>query len=402
MATELAGPGARSTQALATGKSATQAALDGVARDLEHTRLPFAQARTLPGAVYTSEEIFRREQSGLMAHHWLCVGREADLPAAGDYFLKEIAGDSIIVVRGSDRQIRAFYNVCRHRGSKLLDAPRGSGLARVLCPYHSWSYNIDGTLHTAPLMGENFRKAESGLVPVRLGVYHGFLFLNLDGAAEPLESHFADLPDLARFRMGELSCGKRIEYDVRANWKLICENYSECYHCAANHPQLIRISEHIARGEREQEIGTSFNGGPMRMRDGIETMSMSGKTTLPTIPGLTHDDRRYVHYYVVYPNMLLSPHPDYVLTHTAWPIAPDRTHIVCEWLFTEEAVKQKDFDPRDIVEFWDVTNAQDWALCERAQAGITSRGFRQGPYQTSEDCVHTFDRWYAGRLAPLL
>jgi Rieske 2Fe-2S family protein len=402
MATELAGSGGRSAHVLSNAGSADPAAFGSVVADLERTRQPFAQARTLPGAVYTSEEIFRREQRGLMAHHWLCVGRAADLPAAGDYFLKEIASDSIIVVRASDGQIRAFYNVCRHRGSKLLDAPRGRGLARVLCPYHSWSYNLDGTLHTAPQMGENFRKAESALVPVRLGVHLGFIFLNLDEAAEPLERHFADLPDLTRFRMGELRCGKRIEYDVQANWKLICENYSECYHCAANHPQLIRISEHIARGEREQEIGKSFNGGPMRMRDGVETMSMSGKTTLPTIPGLTHDDRRYVHYYVIYPNMLLSPHPDYVLTHTAWPIAPDRTHIVCEWLFTEEAVRQKDFDPGDVVEFWDVTNRQDWALCERAQAGIASRGFRQGPYQPTEDCVHTFDRWYADRLASLL
>src|SRR5882672_9429244 len=354
-------------------------ALRAVAADLERTRQPFDAARTLPGAVYTSEELFAREQRGLFGRHWLCVGREMDIPAPGDYFLKEFARDSIIILRGQDRQVRAFYNVCRHRGSKLLDAPQGRGLAGVLCPYHSWSYNLDGTLRAAPLMGETFRKADAGLVPVRLGIFHGFIFVNLDESAEPLDRYLADLPDLARFQMQSLQCGKRIEYDVDANWKLVCENYSECYHCAANHPQLIRISEHIARGERVQEIGACFNGGPMRMREGIETMSMSGKTTLPTIPGLTHDDRRYVHYYVIYPNMLLSPHPDYVLVHTAWPIAPDRTHVVCEWLFTGEAVTQPGFDPRDVVEFWDVTNRQDWALCERAQAGISSRGFRQGP-----------------------
>jgi Rieske 2Fe-2S family protein len=373
-----------------------------LAGELERTRQPFAAARTLPGDVYTSLDVLKLEQRSLFARQWLCVGREADIPAAGDYFLKEIATDSVIVVRGADRHVRAFYNVCRHRGSKLLDATHGHGLSRVLCPYHSWSYNLDGTLHVAPQMGENFRKSESSLVPVRLGVYHGFIFLNLDASAEPLERYLADMPDLSRFRMAELKCGKRIEYDIRANWKLICENYSECYHCAANHPQLIRISEHIARAERVQEIGACFNGGPMRMRDGVETMSMSGKTTLPMIPGLTHDDKRYVHYYVVYPNMLLSPHPDYVLTHTAWPVAPDRTHIVCEWLFTEAAVKQEDFDPSDVVQFWDLTNRQDWALCERAQAGIASRGYRQGPYQPMEDCVHTFDRWYADRLAALL
>jgi len=372
------------------------------AADLDRTRGAFADARTLPGEVYVSGEVLRLERRGIFARQWLCVGREADLPAAGDYVLKEIAGDSIIVVRAADGAIRAFYNVCRHRGSRLLDEPAGHGLARVLCPYHAWSYNLDGTVQAAPRMGEDFRKAEHSLSQVRIAFHEGFIFLNLDPAAPPLATHFADLPDLARFRMGELVCGKRIEYDVAANWKLICENYSECYHCAGAHPQLARISEQISRDERGQEIGRSFNGGPMRLRDGVETMSMSGRSTLPTIPGLSHDDTRYVHYYVVYPNMLLSPHPDYVLVHTAWPVATDRTHVVCEWLFTAEAVGAPGFDPADVVKFWDVTNRQDWALCERAQAGVGSRGYRPGPYQSSEDCVHLFDRWYADQLAALL
>lgn len=370
--------------------------------DLDRTRGAFAQARTLPGEVYVSEEVLRLERRGIFARHWLCVGREADLPAAGDYVLRDIAGDSIIVVRATDGAIRAFYNVCRHRGSRLLDEREGHGLARVLCPYHAWSYHLDGTVQSAPRMGEDFCKAEHSLSPVRIGFHEGFIFLNLDPAAAPLETHFADMPDLRRFRMGDLVCGKHIEYDVAANWKLVCENYSECYHCAGAHPQLARISEQISRDERGQEIGACFNGGPMRLRDGIETMSMSGRSTLPTIPGLSHDDTRYVHYYVVYPNMLLSPHPDYVLVHTAWPVAPDRTHVVCEWLFTAEAVGAADFDPSDVVQFWDVTNRQDWALCERAQAGVGSRGYRPGPYQSSEDCVHLFDRWYADQLAALL
>jgi len=372
------------------------------ASDLDRTRGAFAGARTLPGEVYVSAEVLRLEQRGIFARQWLCVGREADLPAAGDYMLKEIGGDSIVVVRAADGAIRAFYNVCRHRGSRLLDERAGHGLARVLCPYHAWSYNLDGSLHTAPRMGEGFCKADHALSPVRIGFHAGFIFLNLDPAAVPLARHLADLPDLRHFRMGELVCGKRIEYDVAANWKLICENYSECYHCTGAHPQLARISEQISRDERGQEIGACFNGGPMRLRDGVETMSMSGRSTLPTIPGLSHDDTRYVHYYVIYPNMLLSPHPDYVLVHTAWPLAPDRTHVVCEWLFTTEAVGARDFDPSDVVQFWDVTNRQDWALCERAQAGVGSRGYRPGPYQSSEDCVHLFDRWYADQLAALL
>lgn len=369
---------------------------------LERTLKPFAEARTLPGAVYTSADVFRLEQSGLFAHQWLCVGRAADIATTGDYFLRDIAGNSVVFVRGKDDAIRAFYNVCRHRGSKLLDAACGTGLARVLCPYHSWSYNLDGSVQGAPQMGEDFRKENFSLVPVRLELFHGFIFANLDDSAVSLATYFADLPDLTRFRMHELVCGRRLEYEVRANWKLLCENYSECYHCAGAHPQLHKISEPMPRGSRKSETGACFNGGPMILREGIDTMSMSGRSSLPTIPGLTHEDCRHVYYYVVYPNMFLSPHPDYVLTHTAWPIAPDRTRVVCEWLFTQAAVSQKGFDPSDVVEFWDMTNRQDWALCERAQAGVSSSGFRQGPYQPSEDCVHTFDRWYASELARLL
>jgi Rieske 2Fe-2S family protein len=374
---------------------------DAIETGLARTLQPFADARTLPGEVYTSEDVFRLEQRGLFAHHWLCVGRESDLPAAGDYFLKEIAGNSVVVVRGKDAQIRAFYNVCRHRGSKLLDAPCGSGLTRVLCPYHAWSYNLDGTIQNAPQMGEAFRKEDFPLVPVRLEFFHGFIFANLDDRAAPLASYFRELPDLTRFRMGELVCGKRIEYDIAANWKLVCENYSECYHCAGVHPQLHRISEPMPRTARKSEVGDCFNGGPMMLREGIDTMSMSGKSGLPTIPGLTHEECRLVHYYVVYPNLLLSPHPDYVLVHTAWPVSPTRTHIICEWLVTKEALSTK-ADASDVIEFWDVTNRQDWSLCERAQAGVSSRGFRQGPYQPTEDCVHTFDRWYATQLTRLL
>ena len=397
MAAEFAQPAA-----LASDRDAWTASAARIAAALEKTRRPFSEAHTLPGEVYSSQDIFQLEQRGLFARQWLCVGREADLPARGDYLLKEVAGDSILLIRGNDDRIRAFYNVCRHRGSRLLDAPSGHRLTRVLCPYHAWSYNLDGTLQAAPQMGEDFRKDESALVAVRIGLFQGFIFLNLDQGAAPLERYLADLPDFARFRMAELVCGKRVEYDVAANWKLICENYSECYHCPGAHPQLARLSDLIARHERRQEIGACFNGGPMRLREGVQTMSMSGRSTLPTIPGLTHDDCRFVYYYVIYPNLLLSPHPDYVLTHTAWPVAPGRTRVVCEWLFTEEAVADSKLDPSDVVDFWDTTNRQDWALCERTQAGVSSHGFRPGPYQPSEDCVHTFDRWYADQIAALL
>jgi Rieske 2Fe-2S family protein len=372
------------------------------AADLEATRRPFAAARTLPAAAYTAPDILAIEQAGLFGRTWLCAGREADVPAAGDFLVHDLAGDSVIVIRGTDGEVRAFFNVCRHRGSRLLDQAAGRGLTRILCPYHAWSYGLDGGLAQLPRAADGADRSALGLVPVNISLHDGFIFLNLDSKAAPLATQLVDLPDLARFRLPELRCGWRQVYDVQANWKLICENYSECYHCPGAHPQLARISDLISRSSRPMESGASYNGGPMQLRDGIETMSLSGKRSAPLIPGLSADDHRYVYYYLVYPNLLLSPHPDYVLTHTAWPVAPDRTRVVCELLFTREALDGPAFDPADMASFWDLTNRQDWALCERAQLGAGSRGYRPGPYHTSEDCVHAFDRWYAERLAALL
>ncbi len=369
---------------------------------LEPTRRPLAEALTLPSAFYWSNAVFELEQAEIFRRMWLCIGREADLPGSGDYVTREIAGENLVVIRARDGRLRAFFNVCRHRGARLLAEGEGKGLARIVCPYHAWSYELDGQLGAAPRMGEGFCREAYPLMTARLGSRDGFLFVNLDASAEPLEEYLADLPDLSRFRLPELVCGKRVEYEVAANWKFIAENYSECYHCPGAHPQLFRISDFISRSARDQEIGRCFNGGPMTLRDGVETMSMSGRSGVPKIPGLSADDHRYVYYYVIYPNLLLSPHPDYVLTHTVWPLAPDRSRVVCEWLFTAEAVAQPGFDPGDMVDFWDVTNRQDWGLCEGAQSGAASRAFRPGPYQPSEDCVHTFDCWYADRITPLL
>jgi Rieske 2Fe-2S family protein len=365
---------------------------------LELTRREFATARTLPGAAYWDDAVFAREGQEIFARDWVCVGRSHDARAAGDFFTRSLAGESVLVVRGDDAKLRGFYNVCRHRGSRLVDSSAGTGLARILCPYHAWSYQLDGRLQQAPQMPPSFAKAAHGLVPVRLAEYHGFVFVTLRADTPPLDAWFADMPNLSSYRMANLFAAKRVEYDVNANWKLICENYSECYHCPGAHPQLHKLTELIQRSERPMDVGLSFNGGPMRLRDGVATMSTSGERRLPLIPGLTDDDARYVHYYVVYPNLLLSPHPDYVLTHTLWPLAPNRTRVVCEWLVPEAGLSASAAALDDVVSFWDVTNRQDWSLCERAQAGVGSRGYVQAPYAPSEDCVHMFDRWYADRM----
>ncbi|CAN5149047.1 aromatic ring-hydroxylating dioxygenase subunit alpha [soil metagenome] len=370
------------------------------ARSLAATRRERADARALPAVFYTAPEVLELEQSALYGRLWLSVAREADLPEPGHFLTQQVGRERVLILRDNARSLRAFFNVCRHRGARLLDQPSGRGLKRLTCPYHGWTYALDGSFLAAPWLEEGFRNNEFSLVNLPTDTSGGFVYINLDPGCMPLGEWLADLPDLSRFNLAGLVRGKRIEYDVQANWKLICENYSECYHCALAHPQLVPLSDPSSGGQLLS--GACYNGGPMTLNDGVESLTTSGRSDHAPIPGLSEDDRRTVHYFVVYPNMLLSLHPDYVLVHCVWPIAPDRSRIVCDWLFTPEAVEADDFDPAGAVEFWDLTNRQDWELCERVQRGMSSAGYRPGPYHRTEHCVHAFDRWYAEWMAPHL
>ena len=362
--------------------------------ELEATLRPFAEARPLAGPPYRDPRIFAAEVETLFLKMWVCVGHQSHLGSSGDYLMRELGDESVIVTRGADGSIRAFYNVCRHRGTRLLDDGAGTGLDCIRCPYHSWAYGLDGSLIVAPLMDEvdGFDKADYGLTAVRCETWNGFLFVNFDPDAAALAECLADFPDFSRFSMDRMGLGATHEYEVAANWKLVCENYGECYHCPTNHPQLNPVSHYRSGGDSFE--GEYFCGGPMRLNDGCATMTMSGQTNREPIEGLEPDDLRLVQYFNIYPSFLLSIHPDYVLTHTIWPLASDRSIIRCEWLFAPEAMDRGDFDPSDAVDFWHLTNEQDWAICERAQKGVRSRAYRPGRYQGLEKTIYFFDNWY--------
>jgi Rieske 2Fe-2S family protein len=375
-----------------------------------------AAAKSLPQKYFISPEVFAQERSEIFSKVWLLVGHQSQIPKPGDYFLATIAGESLIVTRDQKSQVRGFYNVCRHRGTRLKEDASGHASA-IQCPYHAWTYGLDGRLIGAPHMDEvpGFNKSDYSLHPVNLGLWNGFIFVNLTEAGTRLRSEatarqapgdfislerwFAPLnKKFSHWNMSILRPAKRIEYDVRANWKLMFENYSECYHCPGVHPMLSKVSPYDS-AENDLAEGP-FLGGFMKINPG-KSLSMSGNAcALPIEHEQEHDKEstQRVFYYSIFPNMLLSMHPEYVMVHQIWPQSPERTLIVCDWFFHPDAFARKDFKPEDAIEFWDMTNKQDWHVCELSQQGIGSRAYKPGPYSSRESIPAAWDRYYLSAL----
>ncbi len=359
-----------------------------------------ATAFTLPARYYTDAAVFTREQDVFFRRWWMGVGRLESMPGRGSWIRPDIAGDQIIVVRTNDEgDVRAFHNVCRHRGTRLCDNASGTFGGRIVCPYHAWTYDYDGALVGAPHMDgtEGFSKGDYPLRDARADVWDGHVFVSLDPGGPSLAEHLGELP--AKFHawdMASLRVGARLVYDVRANWKLVIQNYNECLHCPTLHPALNKLSHYL--GGENEPLRPTYMGGRMDLNDGVETMSTSGRSACKPLAGLAADDRRRVYYYSIFPNFLIAPHPDYVMTHTLWPEAVDRTRIVCEWLVHPDEMARPGFSLGDVTEFWDLTNRQDWHVCELAQSGISSRAYTPGPYSSREDLLYAFDRFIVATL----
>jgi glycine betaine catabolism A len=359
-------------------------------------------AQTLPQRYFVSPELFEEELEKIFAKQWVLVGHQTEVAQSGDYFVRNVADESIIIVRDKNGEVRAFYNVCRHRGTRLCEEERGHAAA-IQCPYHAWTYGLDGRLIGAPHMDEvkGFKREEYSLRAVPAGIWEGFIFVNLGKRPIPLEEWFAPLREKFRqWDLPRLRSAKRVEYDVKANWKLMFENYSECYHCPGVHPMLSKVSPYDS-AENDLTEGP-FLGGFMKIDPG-KSLTMSGDacamaielaTASPSAGGHEKEKAERVFYYSIFPNMLLSMHPDYVMVHQLWPEAPDRTRIICDWFFHPDAFGQADFNPEDAIEFWDVTNKQDWHVCELSQQGIASRAYEPGPYSARESIPAAWDREY--------
>lgn len=354
---------------------------------------------TLPGHVYTDPAWFEQEMDRIFASMWLAAGRVDDLAAPGAWVRRDVAGASVLIVRRASGTIGAFHNVCRHRGTRLCDEVSGTLHGSIQCPYHAWTYDLEGRLIGAPMMDEvpGFRRDDYPLRAVACDEWDGHVFINLSERPAPLAAQLGDLPArFAPWRMRELQLVHRTTYDVAANWKLIVQNYNECLHCPVIHPLLNRMHHYL--GAANAPSTDTYCGGAMGLKEGVETLSADGRRRRAVLPGLTGGERTIVNYYAVYPNLLLTLHPDYMLTVTIWPEAPLQTRLVAEWHFHTDEIARPGFVYEDTVEFWDKTNREDWAISERSQRGIASRGYQPGPYSGRETQLWEFDQFVLRRM----
>lgn len=373
------------------------------ADDLAAALAPFGQSRMLPREAYVDQAVFEWEQQNIFGG-WHCVGHASDLEGVGAQKAVGSGKDGILLVRGEDGRVRAFANVCRHRGHEMLACGATAKRRGIVCPYHSWSYKLTGELRNAPRFesadGFDFDTSKFGLTELRLVDWHGYLFVDPSGADIDFDQHVAGMENIVGpYKPEELTVVARHSYELETNWKVIVENYQECYHCQAIHPELSRISPPTS-GENIDLPG-DWMGGWMSIIDEAQTMSLSGQSGGVAIKGLSQQELRTVMYLVGFPNLLVSLHPDYVMTHLMTPLAVDRTHVECAWAFPKEALEKPDFDPSYAVDFWDLTNRQDWGACESVQRGLSSPHSRPGPLAPDEDGVYQFvtrvARAYAGK-----
>jgi Rieske 2Fe-2S family protein len=369
--------------------------------------LPTSRARplekTLPSDYYRSAEMYTREKERIFCREWVCAGRETDVPNAGDYKVLELLGENILLVRNESGALRGFYNVCRHRGAQLCGvslpgrATRGGvvGGKRIRCPYHSWTYSLDGDLVATPYI-EGVDLAKFSLYPVGVESWGGFVFVHLTpSGAKPLADQLGPIPARTRrYPLARLRVGHAIHYNVAANWKIIVENYNECYHCGGVHPELCDIVPAFRRNggsDLEWERGIAH-------RDGGYTFTNTGTTARAPFPDLNENERARHFGEVSYPNLFLSLCCDHVAAFILQPEGPERTLIECQFLFEPEEIARAGFDPSDAVELWDVTNRQDWAICESVQRGIAARPHAHGYYAPMEDLSLDIRRYVGERL----
>ncbi|MFT4011070.1 MAG: aromatic ring-hydroxylating dioxygenase subunit alpha [Nocardioidaceae bacterium] len=355
----------------------------------------------LPRELYVDEVAFGAERDRVLFGEWYCIGRldALGLTEPNTLVVVDVVGESVLVTSDAQGGLHASYNVCRHRGSQVAPtAPAGQPVscgAQVLrCPYHSWTYALDGSLLKAP-HAEIDDPADFSLKPVGVAAWGGFVFVHLTpGQADPLDTAVAHAAGtFANYPLAELVVGLTLTYEVQANYKVLLENYNECYHCGPVHPELCRLVPAFAGGGADLDWE---NGVPHR--EGAWTFTMSGTTNRAPFPGLSDEEAVRHKGDLVYPNLMISASAEHVAAFNLLPRAAGHTTVVCSLLFAPEAAAAGDFDPHDAGDLWDIVNKQDWAICESVQRGMSSRSYTHGWFAPMEDDSLDIRRWLLPRL----
>jgi len=393
------------------------------------------RGHSLLGAFYSDPEIYRIDVEKVWRQGWLFAGHACEIPKAGDYFMVKVDADSILVVRDNSGAIHALHNVCRHRGSVICDDECGH-VKKLTCPYHRWTYDLDGRLLAAPGMQE-LDKAQLGLRAVACREVEGLIFICL--AEKPMSfdaahENFAAVAKPQGFRRAKIA--RAVDYLVKANWKLVWENNRECFHCNANHPQYIKanfdhfnaddatpeirgqIAEVVRRSEAkwaadglavshkqtgmttfpDAERNIWYSANRTTLVDGYVSETMDGQQVAPLMGDYRDPDVGTLRMRAL-PNFWNHSSCDHGVSTRLLPAGPELTAIKVWWLVDENAVEGRDYDLAKLMPFWQLTSEQDWVICERQQRGVNSTAYLPGPYSTYKEYnVDAFVRWYLNQL----
>ena len=361
----------------------------------------------LPRDMYVSQSHWRHERDQVLYASWFCVGRvdELSLERPGRLAVVDVVGESVLLTRDLRGELHGAYNVCRHRGSQVVPVDPESGppapcaVGALRCPYHSWTYDLGGALLRAPHTDgvDDFDASRFGLTPVAVDTWGGFVFVHLTAPqARPLLDEIGEaVAGLARYPLESLVLGRRYTYTVDANYKVLSENYNECYHCGPVHPELTRLVPSFGGGG----TGIDWDAG-VEHRQGAWTFTTTGTTTRRPFSGLSPEERSRHKGALLHPNLWLSCSPDHVAAFRLEPLGVDHTRVHCDLLFAADEVGSDGFDPDDAGELWDLVNRQDWAVCESVQRGMSSRAYGQGWFAPMEDLAADIRRWLLPRLQP--
>jgi Rieske 2Fe-2S family protein len=373
------------------------------------TGQPSALLATLGGEYYTSEAVFAAEKVRIFEQTWFCVVRSAELANPGQFRNIAVGRESVLIVRGRDGILRAFLNVCRHRGAQLCTEPEGQVRRNLRCPYHGWTYALDGKLVAAPNIatlidetGSGIDRYRYGLVPVALTEWLGYAWVCLaedppsfvDDVIGDVTLRLGDAAAIDHYAIDRLQVGHREVYTVAANWKLIVENFMECYHCATIHPELVEVLPEFSRGLAAQY----YVGHGAQFGSDIAGFTVDGSAGFDTLPGVTAEQDRRYYAITVKPTVFINLVPDHIIFHRIYPIGPASTIVECDWLYTP-AVVSAGHDVSRSVELFHRVNRQDFDACERTQPAMSSRAYRDGGVLVpAEHHIAEFHQWVMSRL----